>query len=186
MDENLNPREPGSELPELRPEALIGGEQPAGRRSDSVFPPIQHPVVLALLFAAAAFALMTTLDWFLVRQEFWRPLTMSVISNLIFGVVLFLLMLRLVQYSRKQRRQVLQRLEIIDEMNHHIRNALQVISFNVRPTARNDFEMGEMKQAVERIHWTLREILPKVEPEFTPFEGSGRHKADGGAEPPVE
>jgi hypothetical protein len=39
---------------------------------------------------------------------------------LIAGVLVF----RLLQYERDRREQVRQRLEIIAEMNHHVRNAL--------------------------------------------------------------
>ena len=167
-------------LQKLRPDLLIGGEEPSRRPATSLLPPvIRHEFVLALLFAVGVFVLSMALDWFLLRQERWRPLSMSAISNLIFAIIAFVLVLRLIRYSRNQRQQVVQRLEVIDQMNHHIRNALQVISFSVRPSSHNDSEVAEMKQAVERIHWTLREILPKVEPEFAPFEGSGRHKGEG-------
>ena len=66
-------------------------------------------------------------------------------------------------------------LETIDEMNHHIRNALQVISFNSQATG--EAKLAEIDQAVERIHWAISEILPKVEPEFTGFEGPANNRA---------
>jgi hypothetical protein len=44
-------------------------------------------------------------------------------------------------------------------MNHHIRNALQVITFYSRAGAKQQVGIVE---AVERIQWALREVLPQL------------------------
>ncbi len=53
------------------------------------------------------------------------------------------------------------RLRTIREMNHHIRNALQVISYWV--TGEEDQqEVRMLRDSVERIEWALRDVLPQT------------------------
>jgi hypothetical protein len=44
-------------------------------------------------------------------------------------------------------------------MNHHVRNSLQVISFAASVPQQEALE-AEIRDAVERIEWALREVLP--------------------------
>ena len=46
-------------------------------------------------------------------------------------------------------------------MNHHVRNALQVISLSTFSTA-DQAQIDTIKPSVNRIQWALREILPKM------------------------
>src|SRR5919201_1988695 len=53
-----------------------------------------------------------------------------------------------------------QRVEQIVEMNHHVRNALQVIAYwGLAERDKKEVEM--IRQAVDRIEWALREVLPR-------------------------
>jgi uncharacterized protein YmfQ (DUF2313 family) len=54
-------------------------------------------------------------------------------------------------------------LRTISELNHHIRNALQVISYASAAQTRAD-SMKLIGSSVERIEWALREVLPGSEP----------------------
>jgi len=54
-----------------------------------------------------------------------------------------------------------QRVEVIANMNHHVRNALQVIEFNSYSTA-DQQKLEAIKSSVNRIQWALRELLPKL------------------------
>jgi hypothetical protein len=131
---------------------------------------MEHVFLLALLLAGVVACLTLAMDWFLLRYQGLKPMAMAAISDLILSLIAFALLFLLLGRARQRRHQVVHQLEVIDQMNHHIRNALQVISFNARPVTRNDWELAEIKKAVERIHWTLREILPKLEPQYLPFE----------------
>lgn len=133
-------------------------------------------IVPTFLSGALACFLGLALDYFLIHQERFRPFTASLILNVAFGIVAAVLVHRLLAHEREKHQRVLQRLAVIDEMNHHIRNALQVIAFNTA-TSSTGREVTEITQAVDRIQWSLCEILPRVEPEFTPFEGSVRKNA---------
>ena len=44
-------------------------------------------------------------------------------------------------------------------MNHHVRNSLQVISFAASVPQQEALE-ADIRNAVDRIEWALREVLP--------------------------
>jgi hypothetical protein len=116
--------------------------------------------LLSLLFALFVFVLGFGLDWVMLHQEDSIRQTIEfsdAVSALICGFV-FLLFLRL---YRKQRAMLRQRVEVIANMNHHVRNALQVIEFNSYSTTDQE-KLGAVKSSVNRIQWALRELLPKL------------------------
>jgi signal transduction histidine kinase len=81
------------------------------------------------------------------------------ISNFLVGLVAAALVYVL-SIREKQRQEYVEcRLRVIADMNHHIRNALQVISFYSRKGEKH--EIG-IREAVERIQWALREVLPQL------------------------
>jgi hypothetical protein len=62
-------------------------------------------------------------------------------------------------YEERRRRYLEARLKIIREMNHHVRNALQVLSFT--STRQEDEKVRNMvRESMARIDWALREVLP--------------------------
>jgi hypothetical protein len=136
---------------------------------------LRHSCWAALLISSLLVFAHIGLDTLLLRSGGSRR-TIALESSIIIGIVTFVLLLEIFRYSRQRRQQIVQRLETIDEMNHYIRNALQVISFNARPVSRNDAEFAEIQQAVRRINWALREVLPKMEPKVELFEGSAREQ----------
>jgi hypothetical protein len=81
------------------------------------------------------------------------------LSNLLVGVVAGVLVCVLSAREQQRQKYVECRLKVIADMNHHIRNALQVISFYSRKGDKH--EVG-IVQAVERIQWALREVLPQL------------------------
>ena len=93
------------------------------------------------------------------------------ISNLLIGLVAGALVYVLSLRERHRQDYVECRLRVIAEMNHHIRNALQVISFHTR---KGDTQEVGIREAVERIQWALREVLPQL-PDSIP--GSGKAAA---------
>jgi signal transduction histidine kinase len=116
--------------------------------------------LLSLLFALFVFVLGFGLDWVMLHHEDSIRQTIEfsdAVSALICGFV-FLLFLRL---YRQQRMMLRQRVEVIANMNHHVRNALQVIEFNSYSTSDQE-NLGAIKSSVNRIQWALRELLPKL------------------------
>lgn len=82
-------------------------------------------------------------------------LTSSLAVGLVAGALVYVLSRR----DRQRQAYVDCRLRVIADMNHHIRNALQVITFYSRTGAKQEVSIVE---AVERIQWALREILPQL------------------------
>ncbi len=85
-------------------------------------------------------------------------------SNALTGLVVAGLFLELTRSVQHRRKSVQARLEVIADMNHHIRNALQVISYGTA-THGGKQETEMMRQSIKRIEWALREVLPGYVPE---------------------
>jgi len=67
--------------------------------------------------------------------------------------------LLIVLYERRRQKRLQERLQVIKLMNHHVRNALQLISLSPHAQEREE-NVRLIQQAVQRIDWALREILP--------------------------
>lgn len=82
------------------------------------------------------------------------------LDDLIQGVVCGLLVFI---YEQRRHRALLDKIRVIAVMNHHVRNALQAISFV--PQAEQAKQIQLLDESSKRIQWALREILPgEVEP----------------------
>ena len=80
----------------------------------------------------------------------------AAIDNLLTGVLAGLLVFL---YERHQHKLVLDRMRIIAEMNHHVRNALQPILYS--PFLKEQAEQVRLiQESTRRIEWALREVLP--------------------------
>jgi len=113
-------------------------------------------LLLTLGLAALVFMLGFGFDILLVREHESRRAIFAlsdVLTSLITGSLFFL-------YGHARRKELARRLETIALMNHHIRNALQVISASTYIDRAR--EVGAIEEAVNRIQWALREILPKL------------------------
>jgi hypothetical protein len=108
------------------------------------------PFVLAF----AVFWLGVGSDHFLTKL--WPNRIFVAADDLIISVVLGCVVLF---YEKRRRRYLEARLKVIGEMNHHVRNALQVLSYT---TLRQEDEKvrNMMRESVTRIDWALREVLP--------------------------
>lgn len=98
------------------------------------------------------------LDGVLVRRG--RPRRqISAISSGLMGFITGWFVMRAMDQVSERRENVATRLKTIAEMNHHIRNALQTIQFSAYST-KDQQTISEISEAVERIQWALREVLP--------------------------
>ncbi len=79
-------------------------------------------------------------------------------SNALTGIVAGFLFFSLANNERLRRKFVRERLNTIAEMNHHIRNSLQVITYATAAGSEESVEL--IRSSVERIEWALREVLP--------------------------
>jgi light-regulated signal transduction histidine kinase (bacteriophytochrome) len=63
--------------------------------------------------------------------------------------------------EREQRDEGVQRLHVISDMNHHVRNALQVIVYYCSQMEQEP--RAETEHAIERIKWSLTAVLPQIQ-----------------------
>ena|SRR5579884_2340978 len=88
----------------------------------------------------------------------------------------------LVYWNERRRVKFLaEKLNTIELLNHHVRNALQVITYSVYRQGKAE-QVAEIQDAVSRIDWALREILPGEALETkdypkNPSQPSTRHSA---------
>jgi hypothetical protein len=112
------------------------------------------PVWQGVLAGLLVTALLVTSD----RLSVYYGLTESqrVIDDLLggalAGTILFV-------YERRRERLLVQKLMTIDLMNHHVRNALQLVMF-ISHGPNCDQQTKLIDESVNRIDFALREILP--------------------------
>ena len=88
---------------------------------------------------------------------------LAFVDNLVAGIAAGLIIL---VYERWRQREVDKKLRIIRLMNHHVRNALQIMSASCSVDGTE--QPKRCQDAVRRIEWALREVLPG-EIELTDF-----------------
>ncbi len=72
--------------------------------------------------------------------------------GLLAGVLVF-------AYERHQHKIIHEKMRVISEMNHHVRNALQPIMYS--PYLKEQAEQVKIiQEGTRRIEWALREVLP--------------------------
>jgi hypothetical protein len=118
--------------------------------------------VLTFIVIVVVSAIGVILDRILVNEGLPR-LDMLIISNTITGLFAGGLFYQIAREEKIHRELIQARMETIAELNHHIRNALQVIRFwgaQQRP-ALDAMQLQLINDSVDRIEWALREVLPK-------------------------
>ncbi|MFY9673490.1 MAG: hypothetical protein WAK13_03515, partial [Terriglobales bacterium] len=94
------------------------------------------------------------------------------VAEALSALIVSCLIARLAYMARKQQQLTIARMQVIAEMNHHIRNALAPISLSV-DAIENQQLIRVISDGVERIDWALREILPRE----TPLPESQRYRS---------
>lgn len=109
----------------------------------------------------AAFAVTEFMHYLLVADlgRRWERFLAQGVSAL----VVALLAAKLMQVERQRREANLLRLQVISEMNHHIRGALAAISLST-DAIQNDECIRSISESVDRIEWALREVLLRRAP----------------------
>jgi hypothetical protein len=122
-------------------------------------------VVLAFLLLADELSLRYGLgEWQRVFDDFC-------------GAVIAGLLVYRHEYSRS--RYLTEKLKTIELMNHHVRNALQVIVDSAYLHGHAQ-QLNEIQNSVKRIDWALREILPgRILDRYEEPENAEKEQADG-------
>jgi hypothetical protein len=117
--------------------------------------------------AVAVAAVVSVFDYLLDSLLSLRGVSrapMLMFSSMVTGIVAGGLFYQLARHEKAQREAMRARMITIAEMNHHIRNALQVIrglsAFPPDPSHKDE-QIQLINESVERVEWALREVLPK-------------------------
>lgn len=116
----------------------------------------------AYVFGLFVFAVGIALDFLLIDMGAPRPLTL-LFDDLLTGIAAAFAAWFILRAEVRRRQQEIQRLHILDETNHHVRNALQVVVLHVY--SMEGPRAAELQKAVSRIEWTLNEVLPRIGPQ---------------------
>jgi signal transduction histidine kinase len=127
-------------------------------------------VAIAALAVGAVSFLATELMHYILVPDIGRS-PERLVAEGFSALLVALLTAKLVQVSRERHRLLVARMQVIAEMNHHIRNALSPITLSLDDT-QNQQLRRIISNSVERIDWALREILPRE----MPLADEQRHK----------
>jgi hypothetical protein len=121
--------------------------------------PIRASLFAAAIIGVGAFAVSTICDallWGLKLNPLW-----SMVDDLALGIFVGAVVL---VYDWRRRYDLHRKLSAIHEINHHVRNALEVIEYSAWAT-RDQQHIARIQESVQHIEWALREILGAQEQE---------------------
>lgn len=113
-----------------------------------------NPAIRAVLYSLLVLVFLVLADQLSIR--YGLPESQRVLDDVCGAIVAGLLVYRN-EYARS--RYLNEKLKTIEMMNHHVRNALQVIVDSVYVYGHAQ-QVEEIQQSIKRIDWALREILP--------------------------
>lgn len=113
-----------------------------------------HPGIMAIAYGVVVLACLLLADELSLRFGLgeWQRALDDFCGAIIAGLLVYRN-----EYSRL--RYLNEKLKTIELMNHHVRNALQVIMDSVYVHGHAQ-QLTEIQNSVKRIDWALREILP--------------------------
>jgi hypothetical protein len=79
------------------------------------------------------------------------------------ALIVSCLVAKLASVTRQRHRLTVARMQVIAEMNHHIRNAMTSMWLTAQVTDNRQF-IRVISEGVDRIDWALREVLPREIP----------------------
>jgi hypothetical protein len=114
----------------------------------------RRKTLLSVLLAFSSFGLGATIDAIArhTGDTGWSLWADDFVGALVLGLVIFL-------YERRRESELVEKLKVIELMNHHVRNALQPIMY-LPYSQDQQLQLNTIRDAVHRIDWALREILP--------------------------
>lgn len=108
-------------------------------------------VLLGLFIAAVGSAVEAAI-------EHHALIAFESIDEIVIGITAALVVFA---YEQRRHKAILNKVRVIAAMNHHVRNALQTISYSAY--TRQEEQIRLVADSVNRIQWALREILPAEE-----------------------
>ena len=133
-----------------RPQFQISIQQPWFARTSRVQRALVGCAVGAFTFLSGG-----VLDWFVTRQ--YLPRISLMLAGAAVALAVGLLVFQLLTDIQERYQAMMDRLQRVVELNHHIRNALQVIAYHNVPE-RSERAIQQVNAEVLRIESVLREV----------------------------
>ena len=106
----------------------------------------------------AVFGGAMLLDKLFMRRE--RPRNLTMAWNVTAGFLAGWFAMKSFDRQRERRENIAERLKMIGDLNHHVRNALESIQLSAYSTQDQEI-IASIGDSVQRIEWALREIVPE-------------------------
>ncbi|MGZ4842191.1 MAG: hypothetical protein ACXV5J_10620 [Candidatus Angelobacter sp.] len=116
-------------------------------------PSLLRRISFSFLLGFGIFSLGVLVEGFLTRNGITRGATY--VDDLLVGILAGLVVFA---YEQRRSRDIRQKVAVIAAMNHHVRNALQTISYAHYSEQAKQIQV--IQEGVNRIQWALQEILP--------------------------
>ncbi len=126
---------------------------------------LQQRALISLVAGAFIFLSGGVLDWFVTHQ--YAPRVSLVLAGAAVALAVSLLVFQVLTDIRERYQAMVQRLERVVDLNHHIRNALQVIAYYNVPE-RGDRAIQQVNAEIVRIELVLREVSAALGQESRP------------------
>lgn len=133
-----------------RPQLQISIQQPWFARTSRVQRALVGCAVGGFTFLSGG-----VLDWFVTRQ--YLPRISLMLAGAAVALAVGLLVFQLLTDIQERYQAMMDRLQRVAELNHHIRNALQVIAYHNVPE-RSERAIQQVNAEVVRIESVLREV----------------------------
>jgi hypothetical protein len=122
-------------------------------------PSLLRRIGLSVLTGFGLFALGALLQAVLERNHI-HGVTLyldDIVLGLLAGLLIFV-------YEQRRYRVLMDKIRVIAEMNHHVRNALQAIALSRFADESRQIQM--LDESTRRIQWALQKILPGADENF--------------------
>ena len=127
---------------------------PVDKKSSTGSREIFHPGLTAAIYGFLVLIFLLLADELSVRYGLgvWQRAFDDICGAVIAALLVY-------RYEHTRSQHLRDKLKTIELMNHHVRNALQVITDSVYIHGHGQ-RVKEMENSIQRINWALREILP--------------------------
>lgn len=120
----------------------------------------RRALIGAAAWVFAVSAILKALISLCLLTDSWRHQKMLVIDSVLTGLFAATIAWTLLTMVRARRRRLIEYVRRVADLNHHIRNALQVIVYQAALFQADPKGVENVEQAVRRVDAALQEIFP--------------------------
>ncbi len=114
-------------------------------------------LTIGFFTALAMMAVNVGCDWLAERHDI--AMQSMWLADAVLATLAGLLVAKMIRNADREKQRIFHRLLMIAEMNHNIRNSLEIIQLSAH-VSHDKEAIQEIDTAVNRIHWALKEFVP--------------------------